>query len=132
VYIRAQPITEELCRDLEEGVISMSTDLNGRVAKLADVHLWPREQARKVLAISGSCILFDCFVALTAAQLLAVSTLQSVFQSGTSRTMPSPVSTSWCSVGRYQERHFGVFASILWMQRCIMTALIDALTKFAR
>ena len=36
----------------------MAIDVNTRVAKLADAHSWPRDQARKILAISGSCMLF--------------------------------------------------------------------------
>ena len=59
IYMKALPLSEILTREVEEGTISMSMDAAARVARLADVHGWHRDRARKIMSISGSCILVD-------------------------------------------------------------------------
>ena len=59
IYVRASPLTEALVRDLAEGRITATQEAATRVAQLADVHDWPRDRARRIMAMAGTCVMVD-------------------------------------------------------------------------
>lgn len=65
IYIRASPLSSALCKDLEDGIITMATDVNSRVTILSEAHGWSRERARRVISISQTCILVDATVGVS-------------------------------------------------------------------
>lgn len=48
IYLRAEPISDELCAELESGEISMEQEMKQRVAMLVQNHGWDKNEAQKV------------------------------------------------------------------------------------
>lgn len=59
LFVRASPLGEALVADLAGGAVSMAMSANARVQQLAEAHGWARADARRIMAIEGSCILVD-------------------------------------------------------------------------
>jgi elongation factor 2 len=65
IQIVAEPLTEELTKDLESGTVSMNDDVKTRSRFLIENHNWDADEARKVWAMGpgegkGGNILVDC------------------------------------------------------------------------
>jgi elongation factor 2 len=65
IYITAEPLSEDLTQDLENGVFSMNDDVKTRSKILVEKHDWSVDETRKVWAVgpgetTGSNILVDC------------------------------------------------------------------------
>lgn len=68
VYVKASPLSEELCQALEENAISMQMDPAARAARLCEFGL-SRDRVRKILSIAGSCMLVDSTVSVPLADI---------------------------------------------------------------
>ena len=69
VYIRASPLSAELTNDVETGKVSMTQEASLRTATLSEGHGWGRDAARKIMAISSTCILLDSTTGVSLAEI---------------------------------------------------------------
>ncbi|CAI4210633.1 unnamed protein product [Parascedosporium putredinis] len=63
IYMVAEPLSDELCKDIEDGKVTPRDDLKARARLLADTHGWDVTDARKIWAfgpdMSGANLLVD-------------------------------------------------------------------------
>jgi elongation factor 2 len=59
LFVRAEPLADEVVADLESGAISMAADELCRSSLLVERHGWSRQDARRVIACGSGCVLVN-------------------------------------------------------------------------